>query len=35
MAPSAKEWEVLPPAERAAVAAALPGEVTDAIEHYW
>ena len=30
MAPSAEEWEALSPAERAAVAAALPGEVTDA-----
>jgi Uma2 family endonuclease len=30
MAPSAEEWESLSPAERAAVAAALPGEVTDA-----
>lgn len=30
MAPSAKEWEALSLAERAAVAAALPGEVTDA-----
>jgi len=29
MAPSVEEWEVLSPAERAAVAAALPGEVTD------
>jgi Uma2 family endonuclease len=28
MAPSAEEWEALSPAERAAVAAALPGEVT-------
>jgi Uma2 family endonuclease len=30
MAPSVEEWEALSPAERAAVAAALPGEVTDA-----
>ncbi|HEX7836186.1 MAG TPA: Uma2 family endonuclease [Kofleriaceae bacterium] len=30
MAPSAEEWEALSPAERAAVAAALPGEVTEA-----
>jgi Uma2 family endonuclease len=30
MAPSAEEWESLSPAERAAVAAALPGEITDA-----
>ena len=30
MAPSAEEWEALSPAERVAVAAALPGEVTDA-----
>ena len=30
MAPSAEEWAALSPAERAAVAAALPGEVTDA-----
>jgi len=30
MAPSAQEWEALSSAERAAVAAALPGEVTDA-----
>jgi Uma2 family endonuclease len=30
MAPSAEEWETLSPAERAAVAAGLPGEVTDA-----
>jgi len=30
MAPSAKEWEALSLAERAAVVAALPGEVTDA-----
>jgi Uma2 family endonuclease len=30
MAPSAKEWEALSPAERVAVVAALPGEVTDA-----
>jgi Uma2 family endonuclease len=30
MAPSAEEWEALSPAERDAVAAALPGEVTDA-----
>jgi Uma2 family endonuclease len=30
MAPSAEEWEALSPAERAEVAAALPGEVTDA-----
>jgi Uma2 family endonuclease len=30
MAPSADEWEALSLAERAAVAAALPGEVTDA-----
>jgi Uma2 family endonuclease len=30
MAPSGEEWEALSPAERAAVAAALPGEVTDA-----
>ena len=29
MAPSVEEWEALSPAERAAVAAALPGEVTD------
>jgi Uma2 family endonuclease len=29
MAPSIKEWEALSDAERAAVAAALPGEVTD------
>ena len=28
MAPSAEEWEALSPAERAAVVAALPGEVT-------
>jgi Uma2 family endonuclease len=28
MAPSAEEWEALSPAERAAVAASLPGEVT-------
>jgi hypothetical protein len=28
MAPSAAEWEALSPAERAAVVAALPGEVT-------
>jgi Uma2 family endonuclease len=30
MAPSVEEWEALSPAERAAVVAALPGEVTDA-----
>jgi Uma2 family endonuclease len=30
MAPSADEWEALTPAERDAVVAALPGEVTDA-----
>jgi len=30
MAPSVEEWEAFSPAERAAVAAALPGEVTDA-----
>jgi Uma2 family endonuclease len=30
MAPSAEEWEVLAPAERLAIIAALPGEVTDA-----
>jgi len=30
MAPSVEEWEALSPAERAAVAIALPGEVTDA-----
>jgi Uma2 family endonuclease len=30
MAPSTEEWESLSPAERAAVTAALPGEVTDA-----
>jgi Uma2 family endonuclease len=30
VAPSVEEWEALSPAERAAVAAALPGEVTDA-----
>jgi len=30
MAPSVEEWEALSPAERAAVIAALPGEVTDA-----
>jgi Uma2 family endonuclease len=30
MAPSVEEWEALSTAERAAVAAALPGEVTDA-----
>jgi Uma2 family endonuclease len=30
MAPSAEEWHALSPAERAKVAAALPGEVTDA-----
>jgi Uma2 family endonuclease len=30
MAPSVEDWEALSPAERAAVAAALPGEVTDA-----
>ena len=30
MAPSTKEWEALSLAERAAVVAALPGEVTDA-----
>lgn len=30
MAPSVDEWEALTPAERAAVATALPGEVTDA-----
>jgi len=30
MAPSARDWEALSPAERAAVVAALPGEVTDA-----
>ena len=30
MAPSVEEWEALSPAERAAVAASLPGEVTDA-----
>jgi Uma2 family endonuclease len=30
MAPSVEEWEALSPAERIAVAAALPGEVTDA-----
>jgi Uma2 family endonuclease len=30
MAPSAEEWEALSPAERVAVVAALPGEVTDA-----
>jgi Uma2 family endonuclease len=30
MAPSVEEWAALSPAERAAVAAALPGEVTDA-----
>src|SRR5689334_17409431 len=30
MAPSAEEWEALSPAERAAVVAGLPGEVTDA-----
>jgi hypothetical protein len=30
MAPSVEEWEALSPAERAAMAAALPGEVTDA-----
>ncbi len=30
MAPSAEEWEALSPAERAAIVAALPGEVTDA-----
>jgi hypothetical protein len=29
MAPSVEEWEALSPAERAAVAAGLPGEVTD------
>jgi Uma2 family endonuclease len=29
MAPSVEEWEALSPAERATVAAALPGEVTD------
>jgi Uma2 family endonuclease len=29
MAPSVEEWEALSPAERAAVATALPGEVTD------
>src|SRR3954466_7897114 len=28
MAPSAEEWEALSPAERAAIVAALPGEVT-------
>jgi hypothetical protein len=28
MAPSAEEWEALSPAERVAVVAALPGEVT-------
>ena len=42
MAPSAEEWDALAPAERAAVLAALPGEVTDAEMsppegdlHYW
>jgi len=30
MAPSAEEWDALTPAERAEVATALPGEVTDA-----
>jgi Uma2 family endonuclease len=30
VAPSAREWEALSPAERVAVVAALPGEVTDA-----
>src|SRR5215510_7198348 len=30
MAPSAEEWEALTPAERDAIVAALPGEVTDA-----
>jgi len=30
MAPSVEEWEALSPVERAAVVAALPGEVTDA-----
>jgi Uma2 family endonuclease len=30
MAPTAEEWEALSPAERVAVLAALPGEVTDA-----
>lgn len=30
MAPSAEEWEALAPAERDAILAALPGEVTDA-----
>jgi len=30
MAPSAEEWDALSPAERAAVVAGLPGEITDA-----